>query len=261
MTNPVNKMPLYFIGHGNPMYAITDNVYRKKWIELSTDIEIPEFILCISAHWYTRGTWVCLADNPETIHDFGGFPDELYKVVYPAKGFRAKAEEISNNIQFAEIQKTEDWGLDHGAWSVLMNLFPKANIPVFQLSIDYTKPPEFHYQLGKELAYLRESGCMVIASGNIVHNIRMAKWEKDAKPYDWALEFENFAKSNIESGNSDNLVNYQKLGNTARLAHPANDHYLPLLYILGMVDKPDSITFFNQGIDMGSMSMLSVKLT
>ena len=256
-----DKLPVYFFGHGNPMYAITNNIYRNKWLELSNLIEKPKFILCISAHWYTRGTWVCNVAKPETIHDFGGFPKELYQVVYPANGFPEKAEEVSENVTSVKIQTTNEWGLDHGAWSVLMNIFPKADIPVFQLSIDYTKPPEFHYQLGKELAYLREKGCMVIASGNVVHNLRKALWDKEAKAYDWAIEFEDFVKSNIETVNFANLVNYISLGQTAQLAHPVNDHYLPLLYILGMVDKPSYVEFFNQGIDMGSMSMLSVKFS
>jgi len=254
----VDKMPVLFVGHGNPMNAITDNIYRKTWIEIGEKLVLPKAILCISAHWLTNGTYVCMVEKPRTIHDFGGFPKELFQQQYPAPGSMEFASMTIENIQLISVRKDYEWGFDHGAWSVLMNMYPKANIPVFQMSIDYSKPPEYHFNLAKQLSFLRSKGVLILASGNIVHNIQMAKWGNNSIPYDWAIEFDNLVKNNIESNNPKPLIEYQRTGNLANLAHPSNDHYLPLMYTLGLRDEKDQFEFFNEGIDMGSMSMRSI---
>jgi 4,5-DOPA dioxygenase extradiol len=252
------KMPVVFIGHGNPMYAITDNVYRKTWNKIGNKLIKPNAILCISAHWLTKGTSVCMVDKPKTIHDFGGFPKELYQQQYPAPGSKEMASLVIETVSYTAINKDFEWGLDHGAWSVLSNMYPKADIPVFQMSIDYSKPPEYHYNLGRELSFLRTKGVLILASGNIVHNIRLARWGNNTEPFDWAIEFDNFVKTNIEKNNPQALIDYQNLGQLADLAHPTNDHYLPLLYTLGLRDNKDEFEFFSEQIDMGTMGMRSV---
>ena len=252
------KMPALFVGHGNPMYAITDNIYRTAWAELGKKIIQPQAILCISAHWLTRGTSVCMVEKPKTIHDFGGFPKELFQQQYPAPGSKELAGLVIETIKYTNINKDFEWGLDHGAWSVLKNMYPKADIPVFQMSIDYSKPAEYHYQLGKELSFLRTKGVLIIGSGNVVHNVSKARWGSKSEPYDWAIEFDGFVKKNIENYNPQALIDFQKLGELAELAHPTNEHYLPLLYTIGLRDEKDKPEFFNDQIDMGSMSMMSV---
>ncbi|HMV43535.1 MAG TPA: 4,5-DOPA dioxygenase extradiol [Leptospiraceae bacterium] len=252
------KMPVAFIGHGNPMFAITENPYKTLWATFANTIPKPTAILCISAHWLTRGTGVTMATNPETIHDFGGFPDELFQVQYPAPGSPTYARMAADAIKSAEVQEDYKWGLDHGTWAVLRNMYPKADIPVFQMSIDYYKSLEFHFKLGEELRSLRSKGVLILGSGNVVHNLRQVRWQENAKPFDWALEFDQFVKNNIEEKNDKALLEYKNLGEIASLAHPTNDHYLPLLYILGLREANDSYSFFNDSIDMGSMSMRSV---
>lgn len=257
-TSATEKMPVLFVGHGNPMNAITDNIYSKGWAAMSAKLTLPRAILCISAHWLTRGTSVTMTPKPKTIHDFGGFPDELFRVQYPAPGAVDYAKLAAANIQSTKVHEDFEWGLDHGAWSVLKNMYPKADIPVFQLSIDYAKPPQYHFNLAKELSFLRTKGVIIIASGNVVHNLRMMRFGENVKPYDWALEFDALVKKSIEENNSTPLVEYQKLGALATLAHPTNDHYLPLMYSLGLRDKADNFQFFNDTFDLGSMSMRSV---
>jgi 4,5-DOPA dioxygenase extradiol len=253
-----DKMPLLFIGHGNPMLAITENPYRTSWIELGKKLPKPSAILCISAHWLTRGTAVTMVERPKTIHDFGGFPDELFQQQYPAPGSPEYAKLLINSIQSTKIMEDYEWGFDHGTWSILLNMFPNADVPVFQMSIDYYKPLEYHFNLGRELSILRSKGVLILGSGNIVHNLRQVKWQENAKPFDWALEFDSIVKKNIEENNPKPLLEYQSLGQIATLAHPTNDHYLPLIYTLGLRDSSDQFVFFNDSIDMGSMSMRSI---
>lgn len=252
------KMPAVFVGHGNPMFAITDNPYKSKWEELGKKFPSPKAILCVSAHWLTKGTAVTMTDKPKTIHDFGGFPEELFQQQYPAPGSPTYAKLAIETVKATNVLEDYEWGLDHGTWAVLKSMFPKADIPVFQMSIDYYKSLQFHFDLGKELSSLRSKGVLIIGSGNVVHNLRQVRWQENAQPFDWAVEFDAIVKKCIEDNNAKPLLEYQKLGQIATLAHPTNEHYLPLLYILGLRDNLDQFQFFNDSIDMGSMSMRSV---
>jgi len=251
-------MPMMFVGHGNPMNAIEDNEYSRYWRTLGARLPKPKAILCISAHWLTRGTQVCIEEKPQTIHDFGGFPKALFDAQYPAPGAPIEAHIASTLIQTTKVEEVHDWGLDHGAWSVLMPMFPNADIPVFQMSIDYTKNPEYHYQLAKELSSLRKKGVLIMGSGNIVHNLGRVQFSEQA--YDWAVEFDAKAKELIVAHDHDALIHYEKLGTAAKLSIPTNDHYLPLLYILGLQNEKDKLSFFNEKTTMGSISMTSVLL-
>ncbi len=253
-----DKMPVLFVGHGNPMNAITDNIYSRTWREVGAKLAPPKAILVISAHWLTRGTSVAVTDKPKTIHDFGGFPDELFRQQYPAPGAPDYARMAKESIHSAAVHEDSEWGLDHGAWSVLMHMYPKANIPVFQMSIDYSRPPEYHFNLAKELAFLRTRGVLIVASGNVVHNLRRVKWSGEQKPYDWAIEFDQLVQQSIEKNNPAALTNFNGLGELGTLAHPTYDHYLPLMYTLGLRDAHDRMEFFNNAFDMGSISMKSV---
>lgn len=255
------KMPVLFIGHGNPMNAITDNVYSKTWKAMGEKLTTPKAILCVSAHWLTNGTAVTMVDHPKTIHDFGGFPQELFNVQYPAPGAADYAKMAIESVTSTVVHEDFEWGLDHGAWSVLKNMYPKADIPVFQMSIDYAKPPQYHFNLAKELYALRKKGVLIISSGNVVHNLGVISWDGKIKAYDWALEFDGLVKASIENNNPAALIDYQKLGKLASMAHPTNDHYLPLMYTLGLRDKADQVQFFNESMDMGSISMRSVMLS
>ncbi len=255
------KMPVLFVGHGNPMNAIEDNEFSRAWAAIGKELPKPRAILCVSAHWYTRGTLVTGMDQPKTIHDFGGFPRELYEQEYPAPGSPDLARLTKETVKKAEVILDEEWwGLDHGTWSVLARMFPQADVPVVQLSIDGTQPGEFHYALGRELSALRNKGVLIVGSGNIVHNLRMASFQGEgpAQAYDWAIEFDQTIKDLIERGDHDSIVNYQKLGQAARLSIPTNDHYLPLLYILALQDKQESVRFFADKVFAGSLSMRSV---
>jgi 4,5-DOPA dioxygenase extradiol len=250
------KMPVLFVGHGSPMNVITDNPYRQKWAELGKSLPTPKAILCISAHWLTRGTYVTMTDKPKTIHDFGGFPQALYQQQYPAAGAKDMAKMTIENIKGVTVHEDYEWGLDHGTWCILKPMFPDAQIPVFQMSIDYTQPPQYHYDLAKELAFLRQKGVLIIGSGNVVHNF--VGFQTGGGYYDWAVTFDNFIKENIEKHDDKPLVEYEKLGRLAHLAHPSNDHYLPFLYTLALRGKGESHLFFNESIDYGTMSMRSV---
>ncbi|MBI3519537.1 MAG: 4,5-DOPA dioxygenase extradiol [Bacteroidetes bacterium] len=252
------KMPVLFVGHGSPMNAITDNIYSRSWKTIGESLTVPKAILCVSAHWLTNGTAVTMVEHPKTIHDFGGFPDELFKVQYPAPGAVDYAKMAIASVTSTVVHEDIEWGLDHGAWSVLKNMYPKANIPVFQMSIDYAKPPQYHFNLAKELYALRKKGVLIVASGNIVHNLGIISWDGKVKAYDWAVEFDTIVKNSILENNPTPLIEYQKLGKLAMLAHPTNDHYLPLMYTLGLRDKTDTVQFFNETLDMGSLSMRSV---
>ena len=257
-TSQGDKMPVLFIGHGNPMYAITDNPYRKVWQELGKKLPQPKAVLCISAHWLTNNTSITMTEKPKTIHDFGGFPQELFDVKYPAPGSPTFGRITKNLIQSTQVQEDMEWGLDHGAWSVLRNMYPEANIPIFQMSRHFQKSAYYHYQLAKEIMKLRYQGVLILASGNVVHNLGMMNWDEQAKPFDWAIEFDELVRDSIQNNNPTPLIEYEKMGNVAKLAHPTNDHYLPLMYALGVRDQKDEVTFFNDTLDMGSLSMRSV---
>lgn len=256
-----NKMPLLFVGHGNPMNAIEDNEFSKKWHELGKELPKPQAILCISAHWETRGTFVTAMEKPKTIHDFGGFPQELFDVEYPAKGSPALAKEVKAEIKKAETKLDEDWGLDHGCWSVIKQMYPQADVPVLQLSLDYTKPAQWHYDLAKDLAALRKKGVLIVGSGNMVHNLGMVNWRNLNGPgYDWAIEANEKFKKLITENKHKELIQYENLGNWAKLSIPSPDHWLPLLYTLGLKEEKEQVSFFNDKTLAGSLSMTSVKI-
>lgn len=250
------KMPVLFVGHGSPMNAIDRNEYHNSWIALGKKLPKPKAILCVSAHWLTRGTKVTAMERPRTIHDFGGFPQALFDQQYPAPGSPDYAELTKKLVKTTTIESDFQWGLDHGTWSVLLPMFPHADIPVFQLSIDYYQPASFHYELAKELAQLRSKGVLIIGSGNIVHNL--GKLNMSGKPFDWAIEFDEYIKQAIVKGDHQPIIQYEKSGAIAKLAVPTPDHYFPLLYSLGLQDKNDKVSFFNEKTDLGSISMRSL---
>jgi 4,5-DOPA dioxygenase extradiol len=257
-------MPVLFVGHGSPMNGIEDNEFSERWIRMAKEIPTPAAVLVISAHWFTNGTRVTAMDFPETIHDFGGFPQALFDVQYPAPGNPALAQETASLLHSAHVELNHDWGLDHGAWSVVRRMYPEAKIPVLQLSIDYTKPPQYHYDLAKELYSLRKKGVLIMGSGNMVHNLRMISWQNMNNAgfgYDWALTMNDRFKQIISSGDYHPLINYEKLGTEARLAIPTPEHYLPLLYSLGLKNNKDEISFFNDKAVAGSLTMTSVKIS
>lgn len=252
-------MPVLFVGHGNPMNAITDNRFAKGWEQQGATIPRPAAVLCISAHWESNGTFLTAMERPRTIHDFGGFPDELFAVEYPAPGDPVLAEEIQKNVTGTGVKFDYRWGLDHGCWSVLMHVFPKADIPIVQMSLDYTKPPQWHYELGKELAALRTKGVLLVGSGNIVHNLQATEWHNTGGA-DWAIEADSRIKGLITEGNHTSLMHYDQLGKDVMRGIPTPEHYLPLLYVLALQSKDDRVSFFNEGLELGSMSMTSLRL-
>ncbi len=267
MTNdlPVQdkKMPVLFMGHGSPMNGIEDNEFTRKWESIAKEITQPAAVLCISAHWLTRGTHVTAMNHPKTIHDFGGFPQELFQVQYPAPGDAALAAETSKLIQSTNVGLDHDWGLDHGCWSVVKRMYPEANIPVLQLSIDYHQPPAYHYQLAQELSALRKKGVLILGSGNMVHNLRMVDWQHFEVPnygFDWAQEMNEKFKTYIYSKEHSRLINYTELGPAAKLAIPTPDHYYPLLYALALQDQKEEVEIFNDQYVAGSLTMTSVKI-
>lgn len=263
LPNTEQLAPAFFVGHGSPMNAIEENKFSKKWQTLLTKIEKPSLILMISAHWFTRGTFITGQVKPRTIYDFGGFPDELYRVVYEAPGSPEMAKKISEMIDNPEIKIDYEWGFDHGNWSIMKHINPKADIPVIQLSIDYREPASFHYELGKKLKELRKKGVVIIGSGNLVHNLRLVNWHKNPEEdfgYDWAIEMNQFHVENIKQRNIQPLVDWKLKGQAAQLAIPSLDHYAPMLYIAGVMDKKDDIEIFNNSLLMGSLSMTSFSL-
>jgi len=252
------RMPAIFFGHGNPMNAIEENSYTRAWREIGRSLPKPKAVLCVSAHWFLPATLVTAMERPRTIHDFGGFPRELYRVEYPAPGDPQLAARLQ---QLAGAGEDHQWGLDHGTWSVLCHVFPNADVPVVQLSIDETQPPRFHYDLGTRLAALREEGVLIAGSGNLIHNLHAYAWGRHpAEPFDWALRFEKQARDMLLSGNDEPLIEYEALGRDAILSAPTPDHYLPLLYVMGARHASDEVTFPVEGIDGGSVSMLTVRL-
>ncbi len=254
-------MPTLFIGHGNPLNAISRNAYTDGWASIGTSIPRPRAVLAVSAHWYIPGCAVTANPVPRTIHDFGGFPQELFEVKYPAPGSPELARRIKALLSPVSVALEESWGLDHGTWSVLTHIFPRADIPVVQLSIDARQPPAFHYELGKRLMPLREEGILIIGSGNLVHNLHSYAWGNEGvAPFDWAVRFEDRVRELLLNGDDAQVVAYQELGRDAMLAVPTPDHYLPLLYILGLRREKEQISFPVQGVDGGSISMLAVRI-
>lgn len=256
---PDDPMPVLFVGHGNPMNAIEDTVFSTTWDALGVHLPRPTAILCISAHWLTDGEIrVSAVDAPETIHDFYGFPDALYEQQYRAPGASDSARQVADMVDARCIATDDHRGLDHGAWSVLMRMYPHADIPVFQLSLDYPMAPRDHYHLARQLKPLREKGVLILGSGNLVHNLR--RMRQDAPPYDWAIEFDTLMTERMERGDDLSVVDFQKLGVLARQAHPTWDHFLPLIYTLGQRDTADRLFYFNDGFDLSSVSMRSLML-
>jgi 4,5-DOPA dioxygenase extradiol len=254
-------LPAIFFGHGNPMNAVMDNVYTEAWRQMGADTPRPKAILSISAHWYVPETGVTVATAPRTIHDFGGFPAELYQVQYPAPGDPALAQRVQRLLAPLHVKLDNSWGLDHGTWSVLRHAYPAADIPVVQLSIDENRPALFHFEIGRKLAPLREEGVLIVGSGNLVHNLHTYAWGRHPRdPYDWAVRFESAAKDIMLAGDYKPLVNYDMLGQDAALSIPTPDHYLPLLYVLGARQSNEKIRFPVEGVDGGSISMLTVQI-
>ena len=251
----------YFIGHGNPMNAVLTNTYTERWARVGRETPRPKAILAISAHWFVPGTGVTVSTAPRTIHDFGGFPRELYEVRYPAPGDPALARRVEQLLAPVPVALDDSWGLDHGTWSVLTHSYPGADIPAVQLSIDETRPAAFHFEIGRRLAPLRDEGVLILGSGNLVHNLHAYAWGRHAPdPYDWAVRFKAEAKAMMVAADYRPLLEYENLGPDARLSVPTPEHYLPLLYVLGTRQEGESTTFPIEGVDGGSISMLAVRV-
>ncbi len=263
LANSTSRMPVLFVGHGSPMYAIEENEFVHTWRKLGDELPHPNAIIAVSAHWETRGTQVTAMQHPPTIHDFGGFPQELYQVQYPALGNPELAKETIGSITATQIFADEKWGLDHGTWSVIRRMYPKADIPIIQMSLDYHKSPKEHYELAKELASFRDKGVMIVGSGNIVHNLRQVAWDRpDDEEYghDWAIEANDLVKKLIFENNHQALIDYMSLGRAVQLAVPTPDHFLPLLYALALKHENEEVSFFNDKAVMGSLTMTSLKI-
>jgi 4,5-DOPA dioxygenase extradiol len=260
-TSMADLMPAIFFGHGNPMNALLKNAYTDGWASIGNSIPRPRAVLVISAHWYIPSCAVTANAAPQTIHDFGGFPKELYQVKYPAPGSPGLARRVQDLLSPVSITLDESWGLDHGTWSVLRHVFPKADIPVVQLSIDETQPPQFHYEMGKRLATLRTEGVLILGSGNIIHNLRTYAWgTQGVDPFDWALRFEKQARELLLKGDDALLISYDKLGHDEQLAIPTPEHYLPFLYVIAARMEGEQVRFPVEGIDGGSVSMLAIQI-
>ncbi|WP_017496658.1 4,5-DOPA dioxygenase extradiol [Flavobacterium sp. WG21] len=258
-----DKMPVLFLGHGSPMNAIEENQFVTGFRNLAKTLPQPNAILCISAHWFTNGTKVTAMQMPRTIHDFGGFPQALFEVQYPAKGSPELAQETKKILEPVLVDLDEHWGLDHGAWSVIKHLYPEANVPVIQLSIDYTKSGQYHFELAQKLQSLRRKGVLIIGSGNIVHNLRLVdfrNFDKDNYGYDWAIEARETINSYLLDDNFQPLIDFEKMNKATQLAIPTPEHYLPLLYTLGLKEKSEELSLFNDKLLAGSLSMTSVKI-
>jgi len=257
---PMTRMPTIFFGHGNPMNALQDNDWTRGWAAIGQRLPRPRAVLAVSAHWYLPGTAVTAMAAPRTIHDFGGFPRELFAVQYPAPGDLDLVRRVRELLRPLEVRADVSWGLDHGTWSVLRHVYPDADVPVVQLSIDESQPPSFHYRLGQLLRPLRDEGILLIGSGNVVHNLHAYAWGRHpAEPFDWALRFEAKARELMLQADHQSLMDYEALGRDAELSIPTPDHYLPLLYVLGASVQGEPLTFPVEGMDGGSISMLSVQ--
>jgi 4,5-DOPA dioxygenase extradiol len=257
-----SKMPVLFLGHGSPMNAIEENEFVTGFRNIAKEINTPRAILCVSAHWETKGTLVTAIQNPPTIHDFGGFPKELFAVQYPAPGSPELAKETKSLITKADVGLDDKWGLDHGAWSVIKHLYPKADIPIIQMSIDYSQGPQYHYELSQQIKSLREKGVLIIGSGNIVHNLGRVAWERlnENFAYDWAMEANDKMKKFILDGNHKELINFRSQGKAFDLAIPTPEHYLPLIYALALQDKNEEVKLFNDKAVAGALTMTSLKI-
>ena len=254
-------LPAIFFGHGNPMNAVLNNSYTEAWRLIGKRTPAPKAILSISAHWFVPGTGVTISTAPRTIHDFGGFPQELYQVEYPAPGDPKLARRVQRLLAPLPVQLDTSWGLDHGTWSVLRHVYPLANISVVQLSLDEAQPASFHFEIGRKLAPLREQGILIVGSGNLVHNLHAYAWGRHMPdPYDWAIRFENAAKEMMVAGEYKPLIDYESLGKEAMLSIPTPDHYLPMLYVLATRQEGEKVTFPIEGVDGGSISMLTVQV-
>jgi 4,5-DOPA dioxygenase extradiol len=254
-------MPAIFFGHGNPMNALMNNAYATGWAAIGTKISRPKAVLSISAHWYCPGTSVTAMPAPRTIHDFGGFPSELYQIQYPAAGDLALASRVQTLLAPIPVIGDDQWGLDHGTWAVLCHVFPRADVPVVQLSIDKTQPAAFHYEIGKRLAPLRDEGVLIIGSGNLVHNLHTYAWGRRlVGPCDWAVRFEKRVRELLLTADDDPLIAYETLGPDAMLSIPTPDHYLPLLYVIGLRKQGEQTSFPVEGVDGGSVSMLAIQI-
>jgi 4,5-DOPA dioxygenase extradiol len=257
----VKKLPVMFLGHGSPMNAIEENEFVSGWKDAGRSIPTPKAILCISAHWETRGTFVTAMDKPPTIHDFGGFPKALYDIQYPAPGSPGLAKEVKEMVKGTDVGLDLKWGLDHGCWSVIKHLYPDADVPVIQLSLDYSQPAQVHYTLAKELAPLRNNEVLIIGSGNIVHNLGMVAWDRlndNDFGYEWAMEAKEKMKQFMLAGDHESLISYTIQGRAFNLSIPTPEHYLPLLYTLGLLEENEEITFFNDKCVAGSLAMTSI---
>jgi 4,5-DOPA dioxygenase extradiol len=256
------KMPVLFLGHGSPMNAIEENEFVTGFRNIAKSIPKPNAILCISAHWETKGTFVTAMQNPSTIHDFGGFPKELFEVQYPAPGSPELAKETKSLITKTEVGLDDKWGLDHGAWSVIKHLYPNADIPVIQLSLDYSQTPQYHYELAQQINSLRKKGVLIIGSGNMVHNLRMVEWKRlnETFGYDWTIEANDKMKQHILNGDHQQLINFRSQGKAFDLAIPTPEHYLPLLYTLALQEKNEDVKLFNDKAVAGSLTMTSLKI-
>ncbi len=256
-----DRLPVIFVGHGNPMHAILESNFSRGLTALASRIERPKAILCISAHWMTEGTWVTHMPKPKTIHDFYGFPKPLFDVQYPAPGSPTIAEQISQLIKYPRIQLDDDtWGFDHGTWAILRHMYPDADIPVLQMSLDMNATSDQHFKLGQELRRLREEGVLIVGSGNVVHNLRQFKPEVNATPYPWALEFDEWLKQQLVSRNYDSIINDSMTMRSGQLSSPTPDHWYPLFYVLGASDDRDSLKFEYEGIEHASISMRTFSL-
>ncbi len=257
----VKPMPAIFFGHGNPMNALEQNAWTEGWATIGKEIQRPRAVLCVSAHWYLPATLVTAMPAPRTIHDFGGFPRQLHEVSYMAPGDPELAHRVRDLLAPIPVQLDEQWGLDHGTWSVLYHVFPDADVPVIQLSIDETQPAEFHYEIAKRLTALRDEGVLIAGSGNLVHNLHAYGWgRRQIEPFDWAVRFENQARALLLAHDHDPLIAYETLGRDAALSVPTPDHYLPLLYVVAQQREGDEVSFPVEGFDGGSISMLTVKI-
>ena len=255
------RFPAFFVGHGNPMNALADNGYTQAWSAIGRSVPKPNGVLCISAHWYIPAVAVTAMERPRTIHDFGGFPRELFEYQYPAPGSPDLASRVNESLGGVAALDTGRWGLDHGTWSVLCHLFPEADVPVVQLSINETEPAAFHYELAAKLRPLRDEGILIVGSGNLVHNLHAYAWgDQSREPFDWALRFEQKARALMAAGDHTPLIEYESLGKDALLSAPTPDHYLPLLYVLGQQQEGDAVSFPVEGFDGGSISMTSVRI-
>ncbi|MEK7256260.1 MAG: 4,5-DOPA dioxygenase extradiol [Bacteroidota bacterium] len=265
MTEPLaatERMPVLFMGHGSPMNAIEENEFTAGFRKMGEGIPKPAAVLCVSAHWETRGTFVTAMEKPRTIHDFGGFPQALFDVQYPAPGSPQLAKETQATVTKTQVGLDEKWGLDHGAWSVIKHLYPNADVPVLQMSLDYNKTPQQHYELAQELASLRKKGVLIVGSGNIVHNLGMAAWSRlnESFAFDWAAEASEKMKTAILSGDHSTLVNFRSQGKAFDLAINSAEHYLPLLYVLGLQEKEENVALYNDKAVAGALTMTSVKI-